>query len=178
MWNLLLQTVFAGNALCTRMLPPKKTWKENPALMRSVRSYDEAVSSIDASATGIECFCPLNELAYFHAATNRHSILQGVCAYDLRPICDWLIGDDYFTVATSNGNFQNLNYGYHDMQTNSSKPPVISSFDADILPSGVAEISCFTRHLAITIGEFVEPNNEMWLIHLLIWHIMDIIVSP
>jgi hypothetical protein len=147
--------------------------------IRTVKSYDEAVSKISVSETGIKELCVLNELHYFHASENyvqdlMHDMLEGVCSYDMRLVCNNL-SVSTVTIQTLNNRMQSCNFGYHDM---SSKPPVITSFDNEMLPFEAAEMWCFMRYLSVVIGDLISCDNEAWLLYLHLRQIMDLVFSP
>lgn len=153
---------------------------ENPATIRTVEQYDSAVVEQNVQETGIKTGCCLNDLTYFHAVTNHiqdlmHDILEGVCSYDLTLICRHLIKDGVFTLATLNSRMQSLDYGYHDA---SSRPPVITSLENEMLSFEASEMWCFVRYLPAAVGHLIKAGNKFWVFYLQLRQIMDLLFAP
>lgn len=153
---------------------------EELSSVRTVASYNHAVANVDVQQSGIKFACVFNELRYFHAVTNyvqdiMHDILEGVCSYDIVLICSKFVGDGLFSIDVLNSRLQCLNYGYHDQ---CNKPPVVSSFDNEMLSMDAAQIWCLARYLSVAVGQFIDMNNEVWQLFLQLRQIMDIIFAP
>ena len=153
---------------------------ENDDMKRTIASYDKAVLSINTHETGIKQVCALNKLKYFHAATNfvqdvMHDVFEGVMAYDLPLICQRLIAEKFFSLSMMNHRLQTFDYGYYDV---TNKPPTISSVNVEMMPFDAAQMWCFCRVLAITVGDLVSEDDTCWHFYLLLRQIVDILVAP
>jgi hypothetical protein len=147
--------------------------------VRTVSNYDEAVTTGCVQDSGVKERSVLNELSYFHASLNHvqdlmHNILEGICSYDLRLLCKALTNDGV-SLHMLNSRMQSVDLGYHDV---SSRPPVISSLENEVLSFEAAEMWCFTRYLPVAIGNLVHVDNHFWLMYLKLREIMDILFAP
>lgn len=147
--------------------------------VRTVSNYDEAVTIGCAQDSGVKERSVLNELSYFHPSLNHvqdlmHDILEGICSYDLRLLCKALTNDGV-SLHMLNSRMQSVDLRYHDA---SSRPPVISSLENQVLSFEAAEMWCFTRYLSVAIGNLVHVDNQFWLMYLKLREIMDILFAP
>ena len=175
---------FTANFPCRHCLVHRslfsEVWEEIPDKIRTVQNYNDGVSTGIVQETGLKQASPLNELTYFHAATNyiqdsMHDLLEGVCSYDLVLISRSLIGQGYFDLDTLNSRFQSLQYSYHEV---SNKPPTIVTLDIEMLPFTASEIWCFTVNYSLAVGHLVPDSDQFWQMYLSLRHIMDIIFAP
>lgn len=158
----------------------QRAFIEDSSMLRSIDSYNKAVQSSNAHETGIKQLCALNQLMYFHAATNyvqdnMHDLFEGVICYDIPLICRNLISKGFFDLSTLNHRIQNFDYGYADM---TNKPPVISAMNVDMLPFDAAQMWCMCRILAVTVGDRVPDDEPCWRFYLTLRSIVDILVAP
>lgn len=152
---------------------------ENRESLRTTEKYETALELGNVQETGIKANCCLNELKYFHASTNyvqdiMHDMLEGVCSYDVSLVCKQLIKDGIFSLSDLNSKVQSLHYGYHD---SSSRPPVISTFDNDMLPFEASEMWAFVRYLPAAVGHLVPAENKYWLFYLRLRQILDVLFA-
>jgi hypothetical protein len=158
----------------------QEAFTEDESQLRTVESYDAALESLDVPASGIKQPCALNRLNYFHAARNyvqdiMHDIFEGVLAYDILLICSHLVGRGYFSLITLNHRLQNFSYGYYDAK---NKPPVISSFDTEMLPYDASQSWCLARVLSVAVGDLVTEDDDVWYLYLTLRQILDIVLAP
>lgn len=160
----------------------QRVFTERESSVRTVQSYTADVALNNVQLTGVKFNSPLNCLTYFHAALNcvqdvMHDLLEGACSYDMRNICNSLIADKNIklTLHELNTRLQSVNYGYHDM---SSRPPVFTSLDNELLPLQAAEVWCMLRYLPFAVGPQVPADNKNWLVFLSLRKLMDIVMSP
>lgn len=158
----------------------QKSFVEVSESLRSVESYDSALSNASVQESGIKQVCVLNELKYFHAVENyiqdpMHDILEGQCAYDIPLICNALVKKGYLDLFTLNHRLQSFDYGYYD---SSNKVPVITSLDVEMLSFDASQMWCVTRILSLAIGDLVREDDEIWNLYLLLRIIIDIIFAP
>ena len=175
---------FAAGHPCRQCIVHKDNFKnatiEQHEMLRTVELYNMHAAQKNTFLTGIKENSIFNSLRYFHAVTSNvqdimHDLLEGVCAYDMKLVCASLVQSKLFSLEQLNNSVQALNYGYHD---STSKPPVITSFDNEILSFDASQMWTFIRYLPFAIGQCVPLDNRAWNFYVLLRKIMNLVMAP
>jgi hypothetical protein len=190
--NLFLNSIFGHTESFTANFPCRHcsmhrdnfqtSFVEDKSMVRTVQSYNADVEKGSVEQTGIKFSSPFNTLQYFHSATNfvqdaMHDILEGICKYDMILVINYVIESKLVSREHLNGLVDNFSYGSHDIK---NKPGVLteSALRSEMLYFEAAQTWCFTRIVALLIGDIVPVDDRVWCFYLKLREIMDIIFAP
>ncbi|CAI6377673.1 unnamed protein product [Macrosiphum euphorbiae] len=150
--------------------------------LRNEVNYSNDVAVDDLTLTGIKQLCIFNEINSFHVTKNyavdiMHDILEGVCKYDIGMMLKTMIYDlNYFTIDILNDRIESFNYGPINIR---NIPPLLSneSLRRGIIKMSASEMLCFTKNLALIIGELVPLHSKYWCLYVTLKQIIDILLG-
>jgi len=150
--------------------------------LRNEVNYSDDVAVNDLTLTGIKQLCIFNEINSFHVTKNyavdiMHDILEGVCKYDIGMMLETMIYDlNYFTIDILSDRIESFNYGPINIR---NRPPLLSneSLRRGIIKMSASEMLCFTKNLALIIGELVPLHSKYWCLYVTLKQIIDILLG-
>ena len=185
---------FSANFCCRFCLARKdvlhKMVKEEISLLRNKAEHDMHVNKvgsgdIKASECGVKSPCCLNNLNYWHVASNfivdvMHDLFEGWCANETFLILhQFVFKTKIFSFSLLNDRITNFNYGKYE---SSSKPMPINKEKLLNLDgsSGQSASQMWTliRNLPLLIGDKISEDNEFWLLFNLMLKLIDTIMAP
>lgn len=149
----------------------RTTASEIPGLIRTKKSYDNAVELISGNqhVRGIISKCIWHDLPNFHAIENlsvdfMHDFIEGICKIELINVVQLLISLKLISDETINNR---INAFYFGETCKQNKPPDISP---DCIKNSNLKLSaggclCFMQHLGLFIGDLIPENNDVWQIY-------------
>lgn len=174
---------FTARYPCRTCLTRRQTcFTDKNVTLRTKENYDAAVEQSEPENTGVKQACILNQLKYFHCCINQcqdimHDLYQGICAYDMSLIINWMISSQKLDLNTLNDRLQFFPYTYHDI---CNKPPIIleGHLKNEVFPMEASQVKCLTQVLSMAVGDLIEEGNEQWQVYLSLRDVMDILLSP
>ncbi|XP_031328618.1 uncharacterized protein LOC116159711 isoform X1 [Photinus pyralis] len=150
--------------------------RENINSLRTPENYEKDLSTL---SYGLKEQCVWHKLPNFNITRNvscdiMHDIWEGVCRYDFGKLLHHFIYvDKFFTLDTLNKRIQFFNF------LNKNKPTTIPK--SQILKKHIffsaSEMSSFTKHFSLIIGDCIPKNNHLWEMYLVLLEIIEIVTS-
>ncbi|CAH0749401.1 unnamed protein product [Bemisia tabaci] len=154
---------------------------EDPALLRTVKNYEQDIRKHDPKATGINKYCVFNQVKNYHiiefpSVDVLHDLFLGIIKYDLLFLLNHYVNiSKRFTLKQLNSRIANFDFGCDF----SSKPPVFSAKSPSKIKIKLSGSECaiFIKYLGLLIGHWIPTNDPVWELYIALRRILDIITS-
>ncbi|XP_058981872.1 uncharacterized protein LOC101889627 isoform X1 [Musca domestica] len=155
---------------------------DSTEIQESIRTdvtYQNDLDEGNYKETGLKSSCIFNDLEYFNVADNfafdiMHDVYEGVCEYDVCKILVALINENIICLNTINSRKKLFTYGETEIG-NTSAPLNLNRLTSCKLKMTASESACFVHFLPLMIGDLVPPDNQNWLLLLLLLDIIDLL---
>lgn len=178
---------FSANKFCHLCMVDKSVaqsvYDDDDVEKRTRENYQQHVTLMDPSSTGVKEDSCLNKLQYFHVTENvcvdiMHDILEGVAPLEVRLMLQHFIYEErLFTVELLNHRISSFNYGYGNEK---NKPSVILNLRSsdNAVRQTASQMWCLVQVLPFLVADFVDQKSEHWHLFILLKEICSIVFAP
>ncbi|XP_044011924.1 uncharacterized protein LOC122854951 isoform X1 [Aphidius gifuensis] len=156
-------------------------FSEKKCILRTKNSYELDIKKKKPKLTGIQKKSILFGVHGFHPITNAsvdyaHDLLEGVCRYDMALILNhYIIVEKLFTLDELNSRIKGFYYGLIKNKPSEILLKQITKKKSIIMSA--SEMLTLIRHFSLIIGHYINKNDKLWEIFLLLKDIIDICTS-
>lgn len=159
--------------------------KEDPEKLRNLDSYNEICArligeeNVEPNETkGIQKYCKLNELSYFHIFSNysvdpMHDLLEGAVPFALHFIFEHSFKAKLFNLTQLQNMIQFYNYGFLNRRNIPSKLRI----ESKNLGQNATQLYCLITYIPFILNEYRNELDDIWIIVKTLLQILEIVYS-
>ncbi|XP_052119544.1 uncharacterized protein LOC127748766 [Frankliniella occidentalis] len=149
---------------------------EDSSTLRTKDDYTNDLEVGNARLTGVKFDSAFNQIPSFEVSSNYvvdgfHDLGEGICHYVLLHVLHTCV-PKYFSLDILNSRISVFDFGLSE----SNKFPEISSLDRDKLRMSGSETILFAKMLGLLVGDFVPEREPVWLLHLKLLAVLDVVL--
>lgn len=144
---------------------------ENEVYLRNPNNY---LQHEHAKSYGIQEYCIMNNLKYFHTTSNvcvdiMHDLLEGVCRYDMGYVLyEFIYNKKYFSLETLNRRIKYFDF-HQGVDTGNQIPQLIKlQIKKKHLTMSAAEMLALVVYFPFLVTNFIDTEDTCWTFYLLL----------